>query len=92
MASSEQHSIQTKGNLNTRITKETTVFNLGHLPSHVDGKTDAMRAVGFVNAKPLYCQTTTGTSVFLTTLLTPLIHTWREDSYMEILYSVARFI
>jgi hypothetical protein len=47
---------QSKGCLTTRIDKNTTVWCLGHLPSHIDGKVTGLLAEGYPNAKPLYCQ------------------------------------
>jgi hypothetical protein len=47
---------QSQGCLTTRIDKATTVWCLGHLPSHIDGKVAGLKEAGFVNAKPMYCQ------------------------------------
>ena len=47
---------QQKGCLETRITKDTTVWCLGHLPVHIDGKVAGLHAAGFANAKAMYCQ------------------------------------
>ena len=47
---------QGKGCLSTRIDKQSVVWCLGHLPSHIDGKVTGLLAAGFPNAKPLYCQ------------------------------------
>ena len=47
---------QSQGCLTTRIDKSTTVWCLGHLPSHIDGKVEGLLAAGFSSAKPLYCQ------------------------------------
>ena len=46
--------IQDKGCKTTRITKETRIINIGHLPSHIDAKTEAMKKDGFINAEPMY--------------------------------------
>lgn len=48
---------QSQGCLTTRIDKSSTVWCLGHLPVHIDGKVEALLAAGFANTKPLYCQT-----------------------------------
>ncbi len=54
---------QSQGCLTTRVDKDTTVWCLGHLPHHIDGKVAGLKEAGFANAKALYCQTTTADEI-----------------------------
>lgn len=40
----------------TLVTKETRIFALGHLKSHIDAKVALLHAHGFVRAEPMYAQ------------------------------------
>ena len=41
------------------ITKQTTILCIGHLPSHIHGKVDLLKAAGFENAVPIVLSETT---------------------------------
>lgn len=45
--------------MTTVVTKDSTIWCLGHLPIHIDGKVEGLKKAGFANAKPMYCQSST---------------------------------
>ena len=40
----------------TKVTKDTQIFALGHLKSHIDAKVDLLHERGFTRAEPMYAQ------------------------------------
>ena len=47
---------------NPKITKETKILNIGHLPGHTNGKVDVLKAGGFENSHA-FCMTEEGTTI-----------------------------
>lgn len=47
----------------SKITQQTTILCIGHLPSHINGKVEALKNAGFINAVPIVFSDTTMTEI-----------------------------